>query len=492
MLFGAFFAMSMFAALYSFAGLLGGLSNLLKTVIDRDILFSAAGLLTVSSVLSGYIGGGPSSSLETSDEYVIMPAPIRPHQLLLARYIRRLLRRLSIAGVVLFTLVPVFMTAPSLLTPVAELILSTLLFFEFNHFLSEVTSQLRTRLDARTHSRLRHLSLFALGGLMLFPVLPQVVGDPGSILLVPSNAFSVMILASLGVYYPTLMVDIGAGFLFIGYLVGLLVLANLCDQSMYESFAAAGSAKESGNRFGRIVHGSVDFSNHRFSDPMVCIMVKDFWTRMRTPLQFWKYVYFAAGMLLVLWLNLVQPSSLPPLQIPSQLSASAVPAFLMVLVILCQMSSMSALVSFLDEKDNIYLLKTSPFRKSDIILAKYVGSLFESAISLLPVLGLSFYFFHPQGSLMFVTLSIPFLILFNASGIMIGSYVPVLTNDPENPPVPMVFSFPTINLGMGALIVVIVNSFLKSTLLLLILPTLVVLLSVLFLGLSVSALDAFK
>jgi hypothetical protein len=213
---------------------------------------------------------------------------------------------------------------------------------------------------------------------------------------------------------------------------------------------------------------------------------------MRTPLQFWKYVYFAAGMLLVLWLNLVQPSSLPPLQIPSQLSASAVPAFLMVLVILCQMSSMSALVSFLDEKDNIYLLKTSPFRKSDIILAKYVGSLFESAISLLPVLGLSFYFFHPQGSMVFVTLSIPFLILFNASGIMIGSYVPVLTNDPENPPVPMVFSFPTINLGMGALIVVIVNSFLKSTLLLLILPTLVVLLSVLFLGLSVSALDAFK
>ncbi len=344
MIFGAYFAMSIFAALYSFATLLGGLSDVLRDVVGGDILFSAAGLLTLSSVLSGYIGGGPSSSLETSDEYVIMPAPIRPHQLLLTRYTRRLLRRLSISGVALFTLVPVFVSAPSLFMPVLQLVLSTLLFIEFNHFVAEVTSQLKTRLDARVHSRLRHVTLFVLAGLVFLPTLSQVVGDPGIILLLPSNAFSIVILANLGVHYSVVMEEVGTVFLLIGYSIGLLTLASLCDQSLYESFAAGSSTKESGNRFGRMAHGSVDFSDYRFSDPMVSIMVKDFWSRMRTPLQFWKYVYFAAGMLLVLWLNLVQPAWVPGLHIPSQLSASAVLAFLMMLIILCLMSSMSSMV----------------------------------------------------------------------------------------------------------------------------------------------------
>ncbi|RDE11946.1 MAG: hypothetical protein C4K47_08935 [Candidatus Thorarchaeota archaeon] len=492
MILGTYFAMTVFAAIYSFATLIGGLSDLLKEFVEPAVVFSAMGLFTLSSVFSGYIGSGPSSSLETADEYVIMPAPVRPHQLLLGRYVRRLVRRISIAAIVLFTLAPVIMTDWPLFIPLLMFVLSTLLFFEFNHFLGGVTSQLKTRVNARTRSRLRYMTPFVVGVVMLLPTLGQVVPDPSIILIVPSNVFSMLVLGLAGIYYSGISEEVAMIFLIMGYFIGLLTLANLCDQSLYESFSAANSVKESESRVGRIIHGSVDFSDSRFSDPMAWIIVKDFWSRMRAPFQFWKYVYFAVGMSLVLWLNVAEPPWMAPVRIPPQLSVSAVPAFLIMLVVLCQISSMNAMVSFLDEKDNVYLLKASPFRRTDIVLAKYLGSLLEGTISFLPMLGLFVYFFHPQGSFVYLPLAIPLVILFNASGVMIGSYVPVLTNDPENAPIAMVFSFPTINLVMGAAIVIVVNTFLKTEFLLLVLPVVVTLLAALFLCLSVIALGSFK
>ena len=492
MILGAFFASSVFIGVYSFAGLIGGLSGLLEEVVDRPLFFSALGLLSLSSVFSGYVSGGPSTSLETADEYLMMPAPVRPHQLFLGRYIRRLVRRLSISAVILLVFTPVIVTAGIRPEPLLLFVLSTVLFLEFNHFLSGAVSQLRTRVSTMTNSRLRHLTPFVIGAFIFLPTLTEVVPDPAIVLIIPSNAFCTVFLAFSGLFMSGVTEEVGTVFVILGYFVGMLTLANLCDQSYYESFSVANTSGTSRNRFSRIFRGNVDFSDSKFNDPMMWIMVKDFWSRMRTPLQFWKYVYFIVGTAFALWLSIAQPAYLRPLRIPKELSDSALPSFLLMLILLSQMSSMGAMMSFFDERDNIYLLKASPFRRTDIVLAKYLGSLFESVISLLPMLGLLLYFFRPQSSLAFATLVIPFLIVFNATGVMVGAYVPVFTNDPQNPPVAMVFSFPAINLTLGALIVIVVSVFSRTTLVLLMLPLVVVCLSVLFLGLSVKAFRAFK
>jgi hypothetical protein len=350
---GSYFASSVFVGVFSFGGLIGGLSGLLEEVIDRPLFFSALGLLSLSSVFSGYVGGGPSTSLETADEYLMMPAPVRPHQLFLARYMRRLVRRLSICAVILLMFTPVIMAASIRPEPLLLFVISAVLFLEFNHFLSGAVSQLRTRLSTMTNSRLRHLTPFVIGAFIFLPTMTEVVPDPATVLIIPSNAFCTVFLSFSGLFISGVTEEVGTVFVIVGYLVGMLTLANLCDQSYYEAFSATSTSGTSRNRFSRVFHGNVDFSDSKFNDPMMWIMMKDFWSRMRTPLQFWKYVYFIVGTVFVLWLNIAQPSYLRPLRIPKELSASTLPAFLLMLILLSQLSSMGAIMSFFDEKDNI-------------------------------------------------------------------------------------------------------------------------------------------
>jgi hypothetical protein len=83
-------------------------------------------------------------------------------------------------------------------------------------------------------------------------------------------------------------------------------------------------------------------------------------------------------------------------------------------------------------------------------------------------------------------------ILFAATGSAIGAYVPVLTNDPKTLPVPLAFSSPVINLGLGAIMVFLVAAFADSVLVLVILPLYTLSLVFFFLVLSIRALDAYK
>ncbi len=150
------------------------------------------------------------------------------------------------------------------------------------------------------------------------------------------------------------------------------------------------------------------------------------------------------------------------------------------------------MLSFVDERDNIYLLKSSPFNPRDIILSKYLLSLFEVAVTVIPACGLLIYFIHIEGYLAIITLVAPLTILFAATGSAVGAYVPVLTNDPKTLPVPLAFSFPVINLGLGALMVYLVAIFSSSILIIVILPLYTLSLVYLFLAISVRALNTYK
>jgi hypothetical protein len=149
-------------------------------------------------------------------------------------------------------------------------------------------------------------------------------------------------------------------------------------------------------------------------------------------------------------------------------------------------------LSFADERDNIYLLKASPFKTLDIVLAKYILSLFEVAIAVIPACGFLIYFLHIEGYLAIITLVAPLVLIFTASGNAIGAYVPVLTNDPKTLPVPLAFSFPIINLGLGSALVYLVAILANSWIVMLILPLCTIILVFFFLALAVHALNTYK
>ena len=224
---------------------------------------------------------------------------------------------------------------------------------------------------------------------------------------------------------------------------------------------------------------------------MVWIMLKDFYSRLRSPFQIWKYVYVVVGTIFVVYLNLFRPEWFRSIQIPANLAFAVVPAFLLMLILLIQMSSVTSMLSFADEKENVYLLKASPFRTRDVVLAKFLLSLFEVGATVIPACGLLIYILRIEGYLALITLAAPMTILFTAIGIAVGAYVPVLTNDPRTLPVPLAFSYPIINLSLGAIMIAIVTFFADSQNILAILPLYSISLTILFLGFAAKAMNSY-
>ncbi|MHA2041967.1 MAG: hypothetical protein ACW975_08900, partial [Candidatus Thorarchaeota archaeon] len=77
-------------------------------------------------------------------------------------------------------------------------------------------------------------------------------------------------------------------------------------------------------------------------------------------------------------------------------------------------------------------------------------------------------------------------------GIAIGAYVPVVTNDPRILPVPLAFSFPVVNLTLGAVLIGLVATLAHDLLILLALPFYVLVMVFLFLETGVRAMNSFR
>jgi hypothetical protein len=284
----------------------------------------------------------------------------------------------------------------------------------------------------------------------------------------------------------------GVIFIIIGFAICFLLTANITGYDYYEIFSANKGKEQTEGRFSKIIRGQIDFSESRFNDPMIWIMLKDFWSRLRSPMQIWKYVYAVVGTVFVVYLNIVRPLWFPPVIMPIGLAFAIVPAFVLMLILFVQMASVTSMLSFVDERDNVYLLKASPFTSGEIILSKYLLSLFEIIITVIPACGFLIYFIHIEGYLAVITLAAPLAILFAASGSAIGAYVPVMTNDPKTLPVPLAFSFPVINLGLGAIMVYLIATLADSILVLVVLPLYTLSLVFIFLAISIRALDTYK
>ncbi len=490
--FGALFVSTIVSSFVSFAPLFTQVPIMVESFIEREMIISTLGILTVTSIAGGYFGLGPAEVLETSDEHIMMPAPIQPHQLFISRYTRRAVRKIFYFFMGLFIIFPLIATADLLIPVILVLIISLIFFLETNYFLGGIMSTIRSRIDVKTQSKWRYIILPLAILAAYVPSLPPLSQNYFVLLAFPANQISLIIMEVTSIHaFGVIITDILI-LMLIGYSISFLVLANITSYEYYENFSISVSKQESESRISKKIRGEVDFSESRFDDPMMWIILKDFWSRMRTPLQFWKYIYVLFGSFFVAYLNIVRPSWLPPAPIPPQLGYASIPAFLLLIILMTQISSLTSLLSFVDERENIYLIKVSPFKSRDVVLAKYLFSVLEVAITAIPMYGLLVYFFRVEGSGFLIFLAAPMILIFCATGTMAGAYIPVFTNDPRNPPVPLAFSFPTINLIIGASVVYLSATYAADLILLVLLPTFTLFIVGIFLWLSVRALDSYR
>ncbi len=489
--FGIFFVSMVVSSMLTLTPVFLQLGSVLEDIIDRGMLFAAIGLLSASSVVSGFFGLGPASGLTSIQENILLPAPVLPYQVFISNYVRRIVRRIVFVFLGMLAVLPLLTEANLLFFNASFLIMCFILLLETNYFLGAISSYIRIKIEQRTRSRLRFMVAALLGGITLLPVLPEFTSTFSLAFLVPSNAFTMVLTEMTGLFSLDISFIIGFELQFIVYMIAFLFTANICNYDYYEQFSLAKGRDESEGNFSRFARGEVDFSNTRFRDPMVWIMLKDFYTRLRSPFQIWKYVYVVAGTIFVVYLNVFRPEWFRSIQIPANLAFAIVPAFLLMMILLIQMSSVTSMLSFADEKENVYLLKASPFKTRDIVLAKFLLSLFEVGIAVIPACGLLIYILRIEGYLALITLAAPLTILFTAIGIAVGAYVPVLTNDPRTLPVPLAFSYPIINLSLGALMIAIVALFADSQNILEILPLYTISLTVLFLGIAAKAMNSY-
>ncbi|TFH10460.1 MAG: hypothetical protein E4H14_02490 [Candidatus Thorarchaeota archaeon] len=489
---GVFFVSLVISSLLSFAPMMASIGVMMEEFIDRGMFYGVFAILSASSVITGYFGLGPAAIITSEDESLLLPAPVKPHQIFLSRYTRRIVRKMAFMVIGLIAILPLLTSAHILFLSIVLVLLCVIVFFETNYFLGSLSSFIRLSLEKRYKSPLRHIVVLLLGFVMIVPAYPLFTSTFTAAFVFPSNALALVITEMTGIFSLNVPFLLGVGLQIMMFTIFILLTACICGYDYYEVFSASKGSEEIEGRFSKVIRGDIDFSNSRFNDPIIWIMLKDFWSRLRSPFQIWKYVYAVVGTIFVLYLNILHPPWFRPLNVPPNLAFAVVPAFALMLILLIQMSSITSMLSFVDEKDNVYLLKASPFKSKDIVLAKFLLSFVEVGIAAIPACGFLIYIMRIEGYLALITLAAPLVILFTATGVAIGAYVPVMTNDPKTLPVPLAFSYPIINLSLGAAMILVVALFADSVLVLIVLPVYCLGLTLFFLATSVRALDSYK
>ncbi|TFG34771.1 hypothetical protein EU527_01580 [Candidatus Thorarchaeota archaeon] len=490
--FGIFFVSIVIVSFLSFSPLISQLGVLIENTIERGLLFTALGIITVTSIISGYFGLGPATVITTDDENILLPAPVKPYQVFLSRYLRRVIRKSVYAILGLIAILPLLASAHLIFFSTVFLLISIIIYLESNYFLGALSSYLRLQLNKKTKSPFRHLVIIPLGTAILLLTMSEFTSSFTAASILPPNAFGFLLTETSGVFSLGIGFEVAFIWQFLSFSICLLLTANISSYEYYELFSSIKGKETVEGRFSRIIHGEIDFSESRFNDPSTWIMLKDFWSRLRSPFQIWKYIYAIFGSFFVLYLNLFHPSWFRPIDVPSDLQFAIVPAFVLMMILMVQMSSITSMLSLVDEKENVYLLKASPFKTKDIVLAKYLLSLLEVSIAVIPAAGFLIYILRIEGYLALITLIAPLTILFTASGVAIGAYVPVITNDPKQLPIPLAFSYPIINLGLGTIMIFLVAAFANSSLVLIVLPVYSIGLTFFFLFLSSKAINSYR
>ncbi|MGD9382099.1 MAG: hypothetical protein PVI03_06605, partial [Candidatus Thorarchaeota archaeon] len=222
---GVYFVSIIITTVLSFGPVVFMLGVLVEDVLDRGTVFAAMGVLTLSSIVGGYFGLGPAAVLTEDDESIILGAPIKPYQLFMSRYVRRLVRKTVFIFAGLVAIFPIVSSANILFIPLFTLLITTIIFFEVNYFLGGIASYFKVKLQQKTSNPIRHLLVLLLAFLALLPTMPSVTSNSVESMIFPSNAFAYIVTEITGIlswgYGPL----VGLQFLALGFLISFLFLS---------------------------------------------------------------------------------------------------------------------------------------------------------------------------------------------------------------------------------------------------------------------------
>ncbi|MHA2026061.1 MAG: hypothetical protein ACW98U_09190, partial [Candidatus Thorarchaeota archaeon] len=189
--FGIYFVSSVISSLIAFAPLLSNLSGLIEESIDIWMVYAGTAVLSFSSV---------AAVLTPADESLLMSMPVKPHQIFLSRYGRRVLRKLTFIFLGLLAVLPLLNSAGLLFLTASSIIVIFIVFLEINYLLGSISSFVRLWISKKTKSPLRHLVVVLLGFLTVLPATPWLIENFRVVLVTPSNALALAITEYSGLY----------------------------------------------------------------------------------------------------------------------------------------------------------------------------------------------------------------------------------------------------------------------------------------------------
>ncbi|MCK4565786.1 MAG: hypothetical protein KAU48_00615, partial [Candidatus Thorarchaeota archaeon] len=220
---GVFFVSLVISSLLNFAPFISQIGLQIEDTIDPTMFYAAFGVLSASSIIMGYFGLGPAGVITSEDENLLLPAPVKPHQIFLSRYIRRLIRKMAFVMIGLLAILPLLSSANMLFFSTAFILLCVMIFLETNYLLGSMSSYIRLYFEKRIKSRLRHTIVILLGFIFLLPTYPLFTSSFTAAFVFPSNALVLVITEMTGVFslgHPYLL---GVFLQFMSFTISLLL-----------------------------------------------------------------------------------------------------------------------------------------------------------------------------------------------------------------------------------------------------------------------------
>lgn len=409
------------------------LSSVGATEISPYIaIFSGLTILLVSVSVKGFYGKLSTIEFTGPDLEILRSAPLKPHEVFLAKSLKVLIKRLLFTFIAELTFLTPIMSFFKMTPDRGIIFLSAILLYSCFLYFVEAFTFLASRL-VMSSVKVRVRMALLVVPLTTFPVLfyREFLGLLNRVVFLPSSAVSKTLYVSLfrsvplnSISYPMLS--------FLALFSGISLIVTFLSVSYYEKVETFEELTKAD--WLKFLRNRLKWSLGLRHSPLIAVFFKEFWTNLRAsdaPLIVLDY----AILLLVYLLNLNGAASASTTRFPA---SSLILAFSMLLVSFVFQPSLDV---FLAEREKSWILKVAPISIQKVVLAKYFYSLILSLVTLLPpFIGLAFLAPFPAERLILSVSSVSLLILTNALGIFIGAhYTPASLR--EEFPVTGIFAF---------------------------------------------------